>query len=443
MEPTLDQIVSLCKRRGFLYQGSEIYGGLSGTWDFGPLGAQLKRNLLMSWWQTFVEKRSDIYGLDGAILMNSKTWQASGHVDSFVDPLVEDIVTKQRFRVDHLLEDHKIETLGLSLEDMNQIIKDKKIKSPQGNALSEARQFNMMFETRIGATDSQDSTVYLRPETAQTIFVNFKNIVDSFQPDLPFGIAQIGKAFRNEISPRDFVFRSREFEQMEIEYFCHKDNWQKVFDGLKADFYDWFKVIGLNLDLISELEVDASDRAHYSQKTIDFEFKYPFGVKELYGLAYRGDYDLKQHQTLSTKSLEYIDKVTQEKFLPVCIEPSIGIERLVLALLVSAYRQDTENKRTYLAFNEAIAPVRYAVSPLVANNTDLSAKARQVFELLNQKYGCIIYDSHGNIGKRYRRQDEIGTPHCVTIDFQSLEDDSVTLRNRDDLSQTRIKIDNL
>ena len=442
-EVNLEQLVSLCKRRGILYQGSQIYGGLSGTWDFGPLGAQLKRNLLNSWWRTFVESRRDIYGLDGAILMHPKTWQASGHEAGFVDPLVEDKITKERFRADHLLEDQGIDTTGLSLDDLNKLIQDNAIKSPQGNDLSSARQFNMMFETQVGADDDQAQKTYLRPETAQSIFVNFKNVVDSYQPDLPFGIAQIGKAFRNEISPRDFVFRSREFEQMEIEYFCHPDDWSTVFDNFKADFYDWFETIGLNRELISELEVPQAERAHYSQRTVDFEFAFPFGKKELYGLAYRGDYDLSQHQKFSSKNLEYVDKKTQQKFLPVCIEPSIGVERLILALLVSAYKVDSTNNRTYLAFKPSIAPVKYAVSPLVNNKPELVRQAEAVYNQLSAKYGSVVYDNHGNIGKRYRRQDEIGTPFCITIDFQTLEDQTVTVRDRDSLKQNRVKITKL
>ncbi len=439
----LDDLVSLCKRRGFLYQGSEIYGGLSGTWDFGPLGVQLKRNITDLWWRMFVEQRPDIYGLDSAIIMNSQVWKASGHLDGFVDLVVEDIVTKKRYRADHLLEEEGIKITDFGLENIAKLIEQHKLKSPDGNQLSIPIRFNMMFQTRIGVDDAQAQTVYLRPETAQGIFVNFKNVVDSLQPDLPFGIAQIGRSFRNEISPRDFVFRTREFEQMEIEYFCRVDDWQKIFEDFRQQFYEWFKAIGISVDLISEFEVPKSERAHYSQRTIDFLFEFPFGRKELYGLAYRGDYDLRQHQELSGKSLEYVDKNTQEKFLPVCIEPSLGVERTFLALMQSVYRQDKTNQRVYLAFPPEIAPNRYAVSPLVANKAELVQKARQVFQILQTKYGRVVWDDHSNIGKRYRRQDEIGTPWCIVIDFQTLEDGTVTRRDRDTLKQVRIKISEL
>lgn len=437
----LDELVSLCKRRGFLYQGSEIYGGLSGTWDFGPLGVQLKRNLLNLWWQMFVERRSDIYGLDSAIMMNPQVWQASGHLDGFMDLLVEDTVTKERYRADHLLEEQGIKIDDFSLKSIESLMKAHQLKSPKGNSLSTPQQFNMMFQTEIGASDGQ--TTYLRPETAQGIFVNFKNVIDSFSPDLPFGIAQIGKSFRNEISPRDFIFRSREFEQMEIEYFCREQDWQEVFEDFRQQLHKWTQLIGLSQDLISELEVPQAERSHYSQRTIDFEFDFYFGRKELYGLAYRGDYDLKQHQQLSGKSLEYIDKKTQEKFLPVCIEPSFGVERTILALLQSVYRSDPKNQRVYLAFPPEIAPHQYAVSPLISNKPELVKKARLVFEILQAKYGRIIWDDHNNIGKRYRRQDEIGTPWCIVVDFQTLEDGTVTRRNRDTLEQTRVKIDDI
>ena len=440
---SLDDLISLCKRRGFLYQGSEIYGGLAGLWDWGPLGIQLKRNLMEAWWRMFVEQRADIYGLESAILMNAQVWQASGHLEGFVDLLVEDTVTKERFRLDHLLEEQGIEAADLTIATAAALIKKHQLKSPLGNALSAPQAFNMMFQTQIGADAQQTQKSYLRPETAQGIFVNFKNVIDSFQPDLPFGIAQIGKSFRNEISPRDFIFRSREFEQMEIEYFCREEEWPQIFELWRQGFYRWFEQIGLDLSLISELDVPKAQRAHYSQKTIDFEFQFPFGKKELYGLAYRGDFDLKQHQQLSGKSLEYIDKQSKRKFLPVCIEPSFGVERTVLALLQSVYRKDEKNQRIYLALPSQIAPCQYAVSPLVANKPELVLKARQVFEILQSKYGRVVWDDHSNIGKRYRRQDEIGTPWCIVIDFQTLEDGSVTRRDRDTLEQIRLAVDEI
>ena len=439
----LEELVSLCKRRGFLFQGSEIYGGLAGTWDWGPLGVQLKRNLQQNWWRTFVEQRADVYGLESSILMNAQVWRASGHLDGFVDLVVEDTVTGQRWRADHFLEEQGIEVDEPDAATVDSLIKKHSLKSPAGNPLSAAKPFNLMFETRIGADAGQAQATYLRPETAQGIFVNFKNVVNSFQPDLPFGIAQIGKSFRNEISPRDFVFRSREFELMEIEYFCQPEEWQKVFEELRRAARRWFETIGIEMKLVSELDVPEEQRAHYSKKTVDLEFEFAFGKKELFGLAYRGDFDLRQHQRLSGKSLEYTDKQSHRKFLPVCVEPSFGLERAVLALLQSAYRQDEANQRVYLALSPELAPHRYAVSPLLANKKELVAEARRVFDRLQGKYGRIDYDGHGNIGKRYRRQDEIGTPWCIVVDFQTLEDGTVTRRDRDSLEQVRLKVDQI
>lgn len=436
----LEDLVSLAKRRGFIYPGSEIYGGLAGTWDYGPLGVQLKRNLIDSWWRFFVEGRSDIYGLDSAILMHPDVWRASGHAQNFADILVIDEITGERFRADHLLDEAGLEVPG-DLGVLKDLFAKKQIKSPAGNALSQPEKSNLMFETRVGS--SGDLKTFLRPETAQGIFVNFKNIVDTFSPDLPFGIAQVGKAFRNEISPRDFVFRAREFEQLEIEYFCREEDWQVVFEDFLKKIYGWFDSIGLDKDLLSELEVPPAERAHYSQRTIDLQFAFPFGIKELCGLAYRGTYDLKQHQKCSGKNLFYVDKQTREKLIPVCIEPSLGVDRLILALIQSAFRKDTENDRLYLSFKPALAPVKYAVSPLVANKEALRNKAYAVWQSLQAKYGGVVWDDHGNIGKRYRRQDEIGTPYCIVIDFQTLEDGTVTQRDRETLQQQRIKIDNL
>ena len=441
MTNQLDDIVSLCKRRGFFYPGSEIYGGLAGTWDYGPLGIQLKRNLQAAWWRMFVENRDDIYGVDSAILMNTRVWQASGHTGAgFTDVLVEDTETKKRYRADHLLEEHGIDPTDMHFEQMAKAFDEHKIKSPDGNKLSAPKRFNLLFETHIGAIEDDSSSVYLRPETAQGMFVNFKNVVDSLQPDLPFGLAQIGKAFRNEISPRDFLFRLREFEQMEIEYFCTKDQWPEHFDHWREQIYKWISLIGLKTSSISELEVPASDRAHYSERTIDFEFDFPFGKKELYGLAYRTDHDLANHQSSSSKSLEYITKDRQEKIIPHCIEPTFGIERTILAILCSAYTNDKANQRVYLALPEAIAPVLYCVSPLLKNKPELVEKAREVYKLLQSKYGRVSWDDNGNIGKRYRRQDEIGTPWCVVIDFDTLADGTVTVRDRDSLKQTRLKV---
>ena len=442
----MEDIISLCKRRGFIYQGSDVYGGLSGTWDYGPLGVQLKRNIMQLWWRRFVDERDDIYGVDAAILMNQKVWKASGHVDTFVDPLCEDTVNHRRYRTDHILKDNGIDADGMTMAEMDAAIAKKGIKSPDGNPLSRSRTFNMMFKTHVGATESEDSISYLRPETAQGIFTNFKNVVDSFYPNLPFGIAQQGKAFRNEIAPRDFVFRSREFEQMEIEYFVDPSKWQEAFDELLAATHAFLEELGLKPEHIHELDVPPEDRAHYSKKTIDIEYDYPIGREELMGIAYRTDFDLMNIQRVSNKSMEYTVKGTNTKFVPHVIEPSFGVERALMAVLSSAYREDEQNgeKRVYLALPEYLAPVKFAVSPLLKNKPELVEKAREVYaQLAKANPGRVMWDDNGNIGKRYRRQDEIGTPHCVVIDFQTLEDDTVTVRERDTTEQRRVSINKL
>jgi glycyl-tRNA synthetase len=412
----METITSLAKRRGFIYQGSEIYGGLAGTWDYGPLGVALKNNIKDSWRKKFVSSRHDMYEVDAAILMHPGVWQASGHVDTFTDPLVECTKCKKRFRADQL--------------------KEQGVCDDCGGKTGEARQFNMMFSTKIGAVEDSASTVYLRPETAQGIFVNFKNVVDSFHPKLPFGIAQIGKAFRNEITPRDFIFRVREFEQMEIEYFIRPDDWQKYFAYFKDEMMEWIDSIGFDMTKVNELEVSKDDLAHYSERTVDFEFEYPFGRKELFGLAYRGSFDLNNHK------LEYIDEEGGGKITPHVIEPSFGVDRALLALLVSAYKEDTsgEEVRPYLSFKPHIAPVICSVSPLLKNKPELVDKARIIYGTLKDEFGRVMWDDNGNIGKRYRRQDEIGTPWCIVVDFDTLEDDSVTIRDRDTGTQERIKI---
>jgi glycyl-tRNA synthetase len=441
----MEAIVSLAKRRGFIYQGSEVYGGLSGTWDYGPLGVTLKRNIMQLWWKMFVDARDDMYGVDAAILMNQKVWQASGHVDTFTDPLCEDTVTKRRYRTDHLLKDAGIDPIGMTMEQMDAAITEKEIKSPDGNPLSESRTFNMMFKTNVGPVDDESSVSYLRPETAQGIFTNYRNVVDCFYPNLPFGIAQQGKAFRNEISPRDFIFRSREFEQMEIEYFVHPEKWAESFDALLKNIYEFLDALGLPRDSVHELEVSQEDRAHYSQRTIDIEFDFPIGREELLGLAYRTDFDLGNIQRVAGKSMEYTIKGTNEKFVPHVIEPSFGVERALMAVLSSAYREDEVNgeKRIYLKFPAHLAPVKYCVSPLLKNKPELVEKAREVYQMLKKKHGNVMWDDNGNIGKRYRRQDEIGTPYCVVIDFDTLQDGTVTVRDRDTTEQTRVSIDEL
>ncbi len=420
----LEDIVSLCKRRGFIYPGSDVYGGLSGTWDYGPLGVALKRNVMQLWWKMFVDERDDMFGVDAAILMNQKVWQASGHVDTFTDPLVECSNCRGRFREDKI-DTSKCPTCG------------------QKGTFGEAKQFNMMFKTNVGPVADETSISYLRPETAQGIFTNFKNVVDSFYPDLPFGLAQQGKAFRNEISPRDFVFRSREFEQMEIEYFVHPDQWEEAFEAWIKLVHKWTDQLGLPSENVHELEVTESDRAHYSKRTVDFEFDFPIGREELLGLAYRTDFDLGNIQRVSGKNMEYRPKDGSPAFMPHVIEPSFGLERAIMATLTAAYWNDEANERIVLKLPKHLAPIKVAVSPLLKNKPELVAKARQVYAALKKEFGAVMWDDNGNIGKRYRRQDEIGTPYCVVIDFDTLNDNTVTVRDRDSTQQLRIPIDTL
>ncbi len=418
----MEKITSLCKRRGFIFPGSEIYGGLANSWDYGPLGVELKNNIKQLWWKRFVSNRDDMVGLDSSLLLNTKVWEASGHVATFSDPLVECKKCHNRFR-----------------EDMvdSTCPADKK-----AHEFTEAKQFNLMLKTFLGPVENENSTVYFRPETAQGIFVNFKNIVDTARKKLPFGVGQIGKAFRNEITPGNFIFRTREFEQMEIEYFIpapEKDSdWEGYFEAWKMEIIHWIKDLGINYETeINEIDVPDGERAHYSKKTIDFEYHYPFGTKELYGLAYRTDFDLKNH------GLSYTDD-TGKKYIPHVIEPSLGVERTLLAVLLSAYHEEVkdEDTRVVLRLPVALAPVKVAVFPLMKNKPELVSKAREVYSLLKKNYSCE-FDDNGNVGKRYRRQDEIGTPFCITIDFDSLEQNDVTIRDRDSMEQKRIKIEEL
>jgi glycyl-tRNA synthetase len=426
----LEDIVSLCKRRGFIFPGSDVYGGLSGTWDYGPLGLQLKKNIMNLWWKMFVDDLDDMLGVDAAILMNQKVWQASGHVDTFTDPLVECSNCNARHRADKLEDPNKCPTCG------------------KEGTFGEARQFNMMFKTNVGPVDDESSISYLRPETAQGIFTNYKNVVDTFYPDSPFGIAQQGKAFRNEISPRDFIFRDRELEQMEVEYFVHPDNWESSFELWLQRTHEWCKALGLPDESVHELEVEEADRAHYSKRTVDFEFDFPIGREELSGLAYRTDFDLKNIERVSGKSMEYRPKDGGASFVPHVIEPSFGVERALMAVLTSAYKEDEQNgeKRIYLALPRHLAPVKVAVLPLAKNKPELVAKAREVYEQLKKDFGHVMYIDTGNIGKNYRKMDEIGVPFCVTVDYDTLEGDTagtVTVRHRDTTEQERINIDGL
>lgn len=411
----MEKIISLAKRRGFIYQGSDIYGGLAGTWDYGHLGVALKNNIKGLWWKKFVDDRRDMYGVDAAILMHPGVWKASGHVDTFTDPLVECTKCKKRFRADQL------EKVGIC--------------DSCGAPTGEARNFNMMFQTQVGAVEDSSATVYLRPETAQGMFVNFKNVVDSFHPKLPFGTAQIGKAFRNEITPRDFIFRVREFEQMEIEYFIRENDWEKQFEYWKDEMIEWMDIVGIDQSKVHELEVEKEDLAHYSRRTVDFEFDFPFGRKELYGLAYRTNFDLNIHK------LEYVDEENASKITPHVIEPSFGLDRTVLAVLLSAYNEEEkeEDTRVFLKLKPSVAPVICAVSPLLKNKPELVGKAEEIFGMLKKEFGRVMWDDNGNIGKRYRRQDEIGTPWCIVIDFDTLTDNTVTIRDRDTGSQIRLK----
>lgn len=448
---TMEKIVSLCKRRGFVFQGSDIYGGLKGTWDLGPLGVALNNNIKKEWWKMFVDGREDMYGLDASILMNAKVWEASGHTGAgFCDPLVEDTKTGERYRADHLLKDNGIPAEGLTLSEIDSLIEEKGVISPRGNPLSKTRQFNMMFETSIGATAGPEGLVYLRPETAQGIFVNFKNVVDSMSPKMPFGIAQVGKAFRNEIAPREFLFRVREFEQMEIEYFVKEEDWERGFEEWRLALWNWFDHLGLARDNVREYEVPENDLAHYSKRTIDFEYNFPGkGFDELAGFAYRTNHDLKAHMKASGVSMEYVE-ADGTKFVPHVLEPSFGVGRAFTAVLAEAYREDEVNGevRTYLALPTHLAPYRVAVSPLLKNKPELVEKARMVFSMLKKEFGNVAFDDNGNVGKRYRRQDEIGTPYCIVIDFDTLGEnpvllDTVTIRHRDTGEQERVAITDL
>ena len=437
----LDDIVSLCKRRGFIFQGSDVYGGFAGTWDYGPLGTMLKRNIMNTWWHYWVDAREDMYGVDAAIIMNPKTWVASGHTATFADPLVECLECHGRFRADKIADGI---TESVTTEEFHKI--NPKCPTCGKQNWGPIRKFNMMFQTHVGPIVDATSVAYLRPETAQGIFTNYKNVVDTIYPSLPFGIAQQGKAFRNEISPRDFVFRSREFEQMEIEYFVQPDKWQENFDKLLENCHDFFeREMGLPKEKIHDYEVPASDRAHYSDRTIDIEFDFPIGKEELMGIAYRTDFDLQNITRESGKSMEYRDKITGESFTTHVIEPSFGVERLIMAVLSSAYTEEEldGSTRTVLKLPANLAPYKFCVSPLLKNKPELVKKAKEVYEQLRAKYTYVTWDDSGNIGKRYRKQDEIGTPKCVVIDFDTLEDGTVTVRDRDTAEQVRLSPEEL
>ncbi|MDG2123923.1 MAG: glycine--tRNA ligase [Verrucomicrobiales bacterium] len=439
----MEKIVSLCKRRGFIYQSGEIYGGLNGCWDYGPLGAELKKNLKDYWWKVTVRNRDDIVGMDGTILTHQEVLKASGHVGGFSDPMVDCKKCKGRFRADNL-------------EGMK--CPEKPSCAPGGGPaceLTEPKEFNLMFQTQMGASADADSVAYLRPETAQTIFTQFKNVIDSNRVKLPFGIAQVGKAFRNEINPRNFTFRSREFEQMEVEYFCRPEDGMRLTDEWLETRLKFYEAIGIPREKLHILDVPDGERAHYSKKTYDIEYEFPFGVQELEGVAYRTDYDLTKHQECSGKPMEYFDDATKEKLIPHVVEPSAGADRTVLALICEAFDEeeltDAKGKtdlRTVLRFVPRMAPIKVGVFPLLKNKPDLVAKAREVQALLGE-HMTVFYDEAGAVGRRYRRQDEVGTPFCVTIDFDTIGENGpenegmVTVRERDSMAQERVKVDDL
>lgn len=441
IQESLKPIVALCKRRGFIYPGSEIYGGFANTYSFGPLGAQLKKNVKDLWWKTFVQKRRDMVGLDGPILLHPKAWAASGHTEGFNDALIDCKSCKSRFRCDHLIE----ETLqrsadGLTVQQMTDLVHSNKVKCPKCGAhdFTDARHFNLMFSTQMSKTSDGD-IAYLRPETAQAIFLDYKNIVDTMRVRVPFGVAQIGKAFRNEITPGNFVFRVIEFEQMEIEYFIRESAWEQTFTDWLSSMHDWCKLIGLKAAHVHEKEHPKEELSHYSKRTVDLVYDFPFGRSELYGLAYRTDFDLRRHAEHAGVTLEYTDPITLEKFVPHVIEPTFGVERTILALLCDAYEeQKLENgeMRTVLHLEPRIAPVKAAIFPLMKKEP-LVEKAQKLFAELQDLMICD-YDESGAIGKRYRRHDELGTPFCITVDFDTLENDTVTLRDRDSMEQIRV-----
>jgi glycyl-tRNA synthetase len=447
-ELTMDKLVALCKNRGFIFSGSEIYGGLANTWDYGPLGVELKNNVKRAWWRKFVQESPYNTGLDCAILMNREVWVASGHVGGFNDPLMDCKACKARFRADKLIEEHthgEVQADGWTNEKLEAYIRDEGIPCPQCGKkdFTGIRQFNMMFKTFQGVNQDTAAEIYLRPETAQGIFVNFKNVMRTTRRKLPAGICQIGKSFRNEITPGNFIFRVREFEQMELEFFCRPGEDLEWFGYWRGFCRDWLLSLGLTEAHLRLRDHDPEELAFYSKATTDFEYRFPFGWGELWGIADRTDYDLKQHQEHSGESMEYLDPMTNEKFIPYCVEPSVGVDRALLAFLCDAYEeQELEggDSRVVLHLHPALAPIKVAVLPLQKNK--LGDKAREVYSMLAKKFMCE-YDETGSIGKRYRRQDETGTPMCVTVDFDTLEDGTVTVRDRDTMTQQRLPIGEL
>ena len=447
---TMDKLVALAKNRGFVFPGSEIYGGLANTWDYGPLGVELKNNVKAAWWKKFVKESPYNVGVDCAILMNPTTWQASGHLGGFSDPLMDCKECKSRHRADNLVEDYlkkkKINqnVATLSNDELENLIEKYNINCPVcgKHNFTKIRKFNLMFKTFQGVNEDTANTIYLRPETAQGIFVNFKNVQRTSRKRIPFGIAQIGKSFRNEITPGNFTFRTREFEQMELEFFCKPGTDLEWFDYWKNFCTQWLYDLGIKKENLKLRDHDKTELCFYSKATTDFEFLFPFGWGELWGIADRTDYDLSQHMKTSSKDLSYIDPVTNEKYIPYVIEPSLGVDRMVLAFLCNAYEEeqiDENDSRVVLKLHPTLAPIKVAVLPL---QKQLNEKAEELFKTISANYNCE-FDTSGSIGKRYRRQDEIGTPFCVTVDFESLENDTVTIRERDTMCQTRVSISEL
>ncbi|MBI2464367.1 glycine--tRNA ligase [Candidatus Peregrinibacteria bacterium] len=457
MVVTMEKIVSLCKRRGFIFPGSEIYGGLANTWDYGPYGIELQNNIKKIWWKNFVQDRQDMVGIDAGIFMNPKVWEASGHIQSFSDPLMDCKKCNERVRGDKLIEQWSLEAGQGRLpkhwagektpsEDILEYVMNEKIVCPKCGELAwtKPRRFNLMFQTHQGVIEDEQSLVYLRPETAQGIFVNFKNVLQSSRKKIPFGIGQIGKAFRNEITPGNFIFRTREFEQMEIEYFVKLNDWKSLYDGWRQQMeYFYTDILHFHAEKMRWRQHSPEERAHYSDETWDVEYHFPFGWGELWGISYRTDFDLKNHSKLSGETLDYLDPETNERFVPHCIEPTFGVGRTVLAALLDSYDEDQapsekdgmeSDARTVLRLHSSLAPVKVAILPLVKK---LSDRARNIFCDL-QKDMMVEFDESASIGKRYRRQDEIGTPFCVTIDFTTLEDATVTVRDRDSMKQERV-----
>jgi len=448
---TMDKIVSLAKSRGFIFPGSEIYGGLANTWDYGPLGVELKNNVKKAWWKKFIQESPYNVGLDSAILMNPQVWVASGHVGGFNDPLMDCKSCKSRFRADKLIEDYIINSGqepvnvdGWTNEMMEQYIKENNIKCPECGAFdyTPIRQFNLMFKTFQGVTEDSKSEVYLRPETAQGIFVNFKNVARTTRKKIPFGIGQIGKSFRNEITPGNFIFRTREFEQMELEFFCKPGEDLKWFDYWREFCKNWLLSLNMTPENIRVRDHEKEELSHYSNATSDIEYLFPFGWGELWGIADRTDFDLRQHINVSGEDLSYLDPVTNEKYIPYCIEPSVGVDRVLLAFFIDAYNEETledGSERIVLKLHPALSPFKAAVFPLTKK---LSEPALEIYNRLLKKY-MVDYDESGSIGKRYRRHDEIGTPICITFDYDSLEDNCVTIRDRDTMEQKRVRIEDL